>query len=335
MREEYTFAILIDISRCSVKSARDRNRQPGFSIETESIAEGVIRDVGKRVRNLCCPIVSEIRKVMKTSKSSKKKKLIISGFITGWISAMFASGGGPIFSWLMQGWCEYDIKHVNGPALVTLSAVASVGFALRLALEKTDVKLPIAMIALVSGIPGVLLGKKLALWLSSARLRQFFAVFLILAGVRMIGINIFPAHVLSGTGYVSVVGFGGFIAGFGSSLLGMGGGLILVPIFTIYAGLSANEALATSLLASIPMMMLGAILYFKTHHINLDDLRYIVPLAVVGALLGAYISHSIPNRPLQVLFGIFLIFSALKAFLDTRVTFRLPTLAPEEIPLVE
>lgn len=248
---------------------------------------------------------------------------------------MFASGGGPIFSWLMQGWYEYDIKQVNGPALVTLSVVASVGFALRLLLEKTDVKPGIALIALAFGIPGVLLGKKLALWLSSARLRQFFAVFLILAGTRMMGINIFPAHVVSGIEYQSVVALAGFIAGFGSSLLGMGGGLILVPIFTIYVGLSANEALATSLLASIPIMMLGAILYFRTHHINTDDLRYIVPLAIAGALLGAYISHSIPNRPLQVLFGAFLIFSALKAFFDTRITFQPTTIMPEDIPLVE
>ena len=267
---------------------------------------------------------------MKNSEFSKKKKLSIIGLVTGSVSSMFASGGGPIFSWLMQGWGEYDIKEVNGPALVTLSAVASVGFALRLLLEKTDVKFEIAIIALIFGIPGVLLGKKLAFWLSSARLRQFFAIFLILAGTRMIGVNIFPAHVLSGLEYQSVIAFAGFIAGFGSSLLGMGGGLILVPIFTIYVGLSANEALATSLLASIPIMILGATLYFRTHHINVDDLRYIVPVAIVGALVGAYISHNIPNRPLQILFGSFLIISALKAFLDTRITFQPTTITPEE-----
>lgn len=248
---------------------------------------------------------------------------------------MFASGGGPIFSWLMQGWGEYDIKQVNGPSLVTLSAVASTGFLLRLFLEKTDVKLTIAIIALVFGIPGVLLGKKLALWLSSARLRQFFALFLILAGTRMIGVTVFPAHVLSGTQYEAIVAFAGFISGFGSSLLGMGGGLILVPIFTIYIGLSANQALATSLLASIPMMVLGAVLYSKTHHINAGDLRYIVPWAIVGALAGAYISHSISNRPLQILFGAFLILSALKTFIDTRITFQPKIIIPDDIPLVE
>lgn len=272
---------------------------------------------------------------MKNLKFNKKKKLSIIGLITGWISSMFASGGGPIFSWLMQGWGKYDIKEVNGPALVILSAVASVGFALRFLLEKTDVRFGIAMLALIFGIPGVLLGKKLALWLSSARLRQFFAVFLILAGIRMVGVNIFPAHVLSGIEYQSVVALGGFMAGFGSSLLGMGGGLILVPIFTIYVGLSANEALATSLLASIPIMMLGATLYFRTHHINVGDLRYIMPPAIVGALLGAYISHGIPNRPLQILFGGFLVLSALKTFFDTRITFQPVTITPENIPLVE
>lgn len=39
---------------------------------------------------------------MKNSKFSKEKKLSIIGFVTGWVSSMFASGGGPIFSWLMQ-----------------------------------------------------------------------------------------------------------------------------------------------------------------------------------------------------------------------------------------
>lgn len=272
---------------------------------------------------------------MRNLEFSRKRKLSIIGLVTGWVSSMFASGGGPIFSWLMQGWGKYDIKQVNGPALVTLSAVASTGFVLRLFLERTDVKPEIAILALIFGIPGVFLGKKLAFWLSSARLRQFFAIFLILAGIRMVGVNIFPAHILSGIEYQSVVALGGFISGFGSSLLGMGGGLILVPIFTIYVGLSANEALATSLLASIPIMMLGAALYFRAHHINVGDLRYIMPPAIVGALLGAYVSHSIPNRPLQILFGGFLVLSALKTFFDTRITFRPVTITPENIPLVE
>ena len=121
----------------------------------------------------------------------------------------------------------------------------------------------------------------------------------------------------------------------GSALLGMGGGLILVPIFTMYIGLSANEALATSLLASIPMMVLGAVLYFISHHTNIGDLRYLLPFAIVGALLGAYLSHSIPNRPLQMLFGLFLILSAVKAFVNTRVTFQPTTIGSEDIPLVE
>lgn len=275
------------------------------------------------------------RYLMKSSTFSKKKKLSIIGFVTGGISSMFASGGGPIFSWLMQGWGKYDIKEVNGPALATLSVVASVGFLLRFFLEKTDVKLEIAIIALFFGIPGVFLGKKVAFWLSSTRLRQFFAIFLILAGMRMIGVAVFSAHVLSGIEYQLVIALAGFIAGFGSSLLGMGGGLILVPIFTIYAGLSANEALATSLLASIPMMLLGAILYFRTHHISVDDLRSIMPWAIVGALLGAYISHGIPNGPLQILFGIFLIFTASKTFLDTRTMFRSVNVTSNEVPLVE
>jgi uncharacterized membrane protein YfcA len=60
-----------------------------------------------------------------------------------------------------------------------------------------------------------------------------------------------------------------------------------------------------------------------------------MPPAIAGALLGAYISYNISNRPLQILFGTFLIFSALKVFLDTRIAFRPATITPEEIPLVE
>ena len=268
----------------------------------------------------------------KRKKIHLNTKLTISGLVTGWVSSMFASGGGPIFSWLMQDWCEYDIKHVNGPSLIMLSAVASVGFSLRFFIDRTDVHPYIALTALLFGLPGVFLGKKLALWLNSARLREFFAIFLILVGIRMIGVGVFAPHVLSPTSYTPIVALAGFVAGFGSSLLGMGGGLVLVPIFTIYTGLSANQALATSLLASIPMMMLGAILYLIAHHVKIADLKYLLPPAIFGALMGAWISHHIPNGPLQMLFGIFLIFSASKTFLDTRVRFRPKIISPIDDP---
>ena len=99
---------------------------------------------------------------------------------------------------------------------------------------------------------------------------------------------------------------GGVVAG----LLGVGGGALFVPALTIGLGLSQLDAEATSLLAIIPVALVGA---WRQHGRGNVDLRVglaVGVLAIGGAAAGVAIANSVPRQALEVGFAVFILFVA-------------------------
>jgi uncharacterized membrane protein YfcA len=96
---------------------------------------------------------------------------------------------------------------------------------------------------------------------------------------------------------------GGVVAG----LLGVGGGALFVPALTLGLGLSQLDAEATSLLAIIPVALVGA---WSQHLRGNTDLRTGATLGVLaagGAVLGAAGANIVPQRALEIGFGLLLL----------------------------
>ena len=100
----------------------------------------------------------------------------------------------------------------------------------------------------------------------------------------------------------------GLVAGVVAGLLGVGGGALFVPALTIGLGLSQLDAEATSLLAIIPVAFVGAVR--QRSHGNVDVRTGVVlgVVAVAGAVAGVAIANAVPERGLEVGFGLFLLF---------------------------
>ena len=99
---------------------------------------------------------------------------------------------------------------------------------------------------------------------------------------------------------------GGVIAG----LLGVGGGALFVPALVIGFGLSQVDAEATSLLAIIPVALVGA--WRQRIHGN-TDLRTGLTLGLLaagGAAGGAGLANVVPQRVLEVGFALLLLWVA-------------------------
>ena len=91
----------------------------------------------------------------------------------------------------------------------------------------------------------------------------------------------------------------GAVAGALSGLLGIGGGLLFVPALTLFIGLGQVRAEATSLLAVIPVAMVGAWRQHSYGNVRWRD------AAVIGALSAAgAVANAIDERTLQVAFGV-------------------------------
>jgi uncharacterized protein len=95
----------------------------------------------------------------------------------------------------------------------------------------------------------------------------------------------------------------GFAAGVVGGLLGVGGGILFVPALTLVLGESQIDAEATSLLAIIPVAVVGAWRQSGYGNVNLRDGLVIGLLSAGGAVLGAVIANSVPERGLEIGFA--------------------------------
>jgi len=102
----------------------------------------------------------------------------------------------------------------------------------------------------------------------------------------------------------------GFAAGMLAGLLGIGGGALFVPALALIVGLSQVDAQATSLLAIVPVALVGAWRQHRYGNVRLGDGVRIGLFAIPAALLGVVIVNAIPERITEFLFAALLVYIA-------------------------
>jgi uncharacterized membrane protein YfcA len=104
----------------------------------------------------------------------------------------------------------------------------------------------------------------------------------------------------------------GVATGIVSGLVGVGGGILFVPALVLLAGLGQVGAEATSLLAVVPVSLVGA--WRQRHYGNLRvrDSALIGTLSIGGVALGVALAHALPARALSLVFAAFALFSAVQ-----------------------
>jgi uncharacterized membrane protein YfcA len=114
----------------------------------------------------------------------------------------------------------------------------------------------------------------------------------------------------------------GVAAGVVAGLFGVGGGIIFVPTLTLVLGLGQLEAEATSLLAIIPVAVLGSWRQTRTGEVRWRDATIMGVASIVTAIAGALIADAAPERALRIGFAILLVATAIQMVLRTRATQR-------------
>ena len=102
----------------------------------------------------------------------------------------------------------------------------------------------------------------------------------------------------------------GLAAGVVAGLLGVGGGTLFVPALTIGLGLGQLDAEATSLLAIIPVALVGAVRQRAHGNVDVRTGTVLGVVAAAGAVAGVAIANAVPERGLEVGFALFLLFVA-------------------------
>jgi uncharacterized protein len=95
----------------------------------------------------------------------------------------------------------------------------------------------------------------------------------------------------------------GFAAGVSSGLLGIGGGVIFVPGLVFFLSLSQLSAEATSLVAIVPVAIVGAWRQRGYGNLRMRDGLTIGLLSLPGVAGGALLADTLPERPLELMFA--------------------------------
>jgi len=102
----------------------------------------------------------------------------------------------------------------------------------------------------------------------------------------------------------------GVAAGVLSGLFGVGGGAIFVPALVLIFGVAQLDAEGTSLLAMIPVALLGAVTQSRSGLVAWRPALVIGLTAGVGVLAGSVLAEHVSQAELRRIFAVFLLFVA-------------------------
>jgi hypothetical protein len=95
----------------------------------------------------------------------------------------------------------------------------------------------------------------------------------------------------------------GLLAGVVAGLLGVGGGVLFVPALVFFLGLGQHQAEATSLLAIVPVAVLGTYRQDRYGNVNRSDALLLGLLSVAGAAGGVALANALSGTVLRDAFA--------------------------------
>src|SRR5580765_7708001 len=98
-------------------------------------------------------------------------------------------------------------------------------------------------------------------------------------------------------------------AGTVGAVLGLGGGILLVPILTMFFGVDLHYAMGASIISVVATSSGAAAAYLRTGLSNVRIGFFLVMATIAGALTGALLMNVVPVRWLELILGLALSYS--------------------------
>jgi uncharacterized membrane protein YfcA len=110
--------------------------------------------------------------------------------------------------------------------------------------------------------------------------------------------------------FTILVAAGSFVAGLLGSLTGLGGGVVLVPLLTLFFKVDIRYAIGASLVSVIATSSGAAAAYVKEGFSNIRIGMFLEIATTLGALLGAFLATLVSTKAIAIIFGTTLLYSA-------------------------
>jgi uncharacterized membrane protein YfcA len=238
-------------------------------------------------------------------------KIIAIGLVAGLFSSLFGVGGGIVAVPLLMMLAGFPAREATGTSLAAIVITATVGATLYAIEGEVD----FARAALV-GIPavgGVLFGTALQQRIPARNLTFAFAALLVALGGWMVLGDGAEAAAGSSADTRTVVAAvtAGVAAGILAGLFGVGGGILFVPAL-VALGLGQLSAEATSLVAVIPTVAVGAYRQHGYGNVRVRTAFLLGVASVAGVYVGVLVALAADESHLRKLFGLLLLATAVQ-----------------------
>jgi uncharacterized membrane protein YfcA len=111
----------------------------------------------------------------------------------------------------------------------------------------------------------------------------------------------------------------GLVGGIVAGLLGVGGGVLFVPGLVLFLGLDQHHAEATSLLAIVPVAIVGTYRQDRYGNVMRRDALLLGLLSVAGAAAGVALANTLSSAALRDAFAVLMLLVAAQLVHRTRV----------------
>lgn len=109
----------------------------------------------------------------------------------------------------------------------------------------------------------------------------------------------------------------GFVVGLFGTMLGGGGGFIFLPLLTILIGVPMQTAVITSLVATLPIAIVGTVGHSRKSNIDFRTGIMFAVAGIIGAFIGAGITSLVSPDELRISFGIYSVLIAAQIVSNT------------------
>jgi uncharacterized membrane protein YfcA len=117
------------------------------------------------------------------------------------------------------------------------------------------------------------------------------------------------------------------------SMLGLGGGVFLVPIFTLFFGVDQKVAIGASAVAVVTNSVVGSSVHLKSRFTNLRLAMLMQVPTAGGATVGALVGESAPEKLVNAIFGAVLTYAALSMALKRQAAIKSEENPPDPFEL--
>ncbi len=88
--------------------------------------------------------------------------------------------------------------------------------------------------------------------------------------------------------------------------MGIGGGAVLIPALTLFAGCQQHTAQSINLISFIPVAVIALVIHYRKNNLDIGYSLRLIPAGLAGAFIGSGLAVKLSTEVLSKLFGTFL-----------------------------